>query len=105
MFDEKFDAGRKRATMSGSVFKSNSGEQKNTMLLASYIKRTDDNGNEFLELLDAKWQKLDATGQGLFNGSIMMSVSDGADIVRGYIFNDETGRLMTDNYFEKIISE
>lgn len=105
LFDEKFDAGRKRATMSGSVFKSNSGEQKNTMLLASYIKRTDDNGNEFLELLDAKWQKLDATGQGLFNGSIMMSVSDGADIVRGYIFNDETGRLMTDNYFEKIISE
>ncbi len=105
LFDEKFDAGRVRATMSGSVFKSNSGEQKNTMLLASYIKRTDDNGNEFLELLDAKWQKLDATGQGLFNGSIMMSVSDGADIVRGYIFNDETGRLMTDNYFEKIISE
>ena len=105
LFDEKFDAGRVRATMSGSVFKSNSGEQKNTMLLASYIKRTDDSGNEFLELLDAKWQKLDATGQGLFNGSIMMSVSDGADIVRGYIFNDETGRLMTDNYFEKIISE
>lgn len=105
LFDEKFDAGRVRATMSGSIFKSNSGEQKNTMLLASYIKRTDDNGNEFLELLDAKWQKLDATGQGLFNGSIMMSVSDGADIVRGYIFNDETGRLMTDNYFEKIISE
>ena len=105
LFDEKFDAGRVRATMSGSVFKSNSGEQKNTMLLASYIKRTDDNGNEFLELLDAKWQKLDATGQGLFNGSIMMSVSDGADIVRGYIFNDETGRLMTDNYFEKAISE